>query len=210
MQPLTPRQKAIYDFIVDFRHNHGCSPSIPELQRAFFIRSPNGVVGHLLALEAKGFIRRSKRGSRQIDVVAENADTAGRSTLYSLPVLRRPLGDGVAPRAAGRMTLDATALGFEPGPGSFVTLVRGCAMASAGILPGDLAVIEPNQRPMDGDTVVAVLEGEYELRRLLHSRNKWYLRAEPPRRAKRQPRADIELAGVVRTVIRRFHWVLAR
>ena len=47
---LTARQQAIYDFIVEFRRAQGCSPSIPEIQKAFLIRSPNGVVGHLLAL----------------------------------------------------------------------------------------------------------------------------------------------------------------
>ena len=56
---LTGRQRKIYEFIIGFRRENGCSPSIPEIQRAFGIRSPNGVAGHLQALEAKGYIRRA-------------------------------------------------------------------------------------------------------------------------------------------------------
>jgi SOS-response transcriptional repressor LexA len=44
----------------------------PVTSCAFDIRSPNGVAGHLHALQAKGYIRRSaERGSRQVDVVGE-------------------------------------------------------------------------------------------------------------------------------------------
>ncbi|MBI4892568.1 MAG: hypothetical protein HY821_18225 [Acidobacteria bacterium] len=79
---LTDRQQQIYDFILDFRRSNGCSPSIPEIQRHFGIRSPNGVAGHLHALEAKGMIRRAERGSRQIDVAQATPPAA----LHALPM----------------------------------------------------------------------------------------------------------------------------
>lgn len=74
---LTQRQQQFYDFIVAFRQRHGCSPSIPELQQAFGIRSPNGVAGHLKALQAKGVIRLADRGSRQIDLPRAEAPGGG-------------------------------------------------------------------------------------------------------------------------------------
>jgi repressor LexA len=77
---LTDRQRSIYDFILAFRREHGCSPSIPELQKAFSIRSPNGIAGHLNALIAKGVLRRSARGSRNIDPTAADAP------VHTLPV----------------------------------------------------------------------------------------------------------------------------
>lgn len=80
---LTTRQQSIYDFILDYRRRNGCTPSIPEIQREFGIRSPNGVAGHLLALQAKGLIRRAKRGSRKIDVTGP-VDSQ-KSTVHSGP-----------------------------------------------------------------------------------------------------------------------------
>ena len=79
---LTERQREIYDFILAFRRDNGCSPSIPELQKAFEIRSPNGIAGHLNALITKGMLRRSERGSRNIDPVS---DTAA-AQVHALPV----------------------------------------------------------------------------------------------------------------------------
>jgi len=79
---LTGRQQAIFDFILRFRRQNGCSPSIPEIQRAFAIRSPNGVAGHIRALVRKGVLRRANRGSRQLDPVGEDSAVS----VLSLPV----------------------------------------------------------------------------------------------------------------------------
>jgi len=151
---LTARQQAIYDFIVEFRRMHGCSPSIPEIQKAFLIRSPNGVVGHLLALEAKGYIRRSRRGSRQVDVVKENPALAQHSALFNLPVFTSVPGEADAPLTArgaeACVTLDRSALGFRPRPGTFVLKVHGDAMKQAGISDGDLVIVEPCQEAQAG------------------------------------------------------------
>lgn len=203
MQSLTPRQKAIYDYIVAFREEHGCSPSIPELQRAFLIRSPNGVVGHLLALEAKGHIRRSKRGSRQIDIVGERPAKA-RSELFSVPLLFRPPAAGERVRASVSVTGSTLLLGFEPPPESYALLSPDDSMRFAGILSGDLVVVEANTQPRDEAVVVALTEGGgYVFRRLVKVRGVSYLRAEPNARGERTPLAGAEVVGVIRTVVRR-------
>ncbi len=114
---LTTRQQEILSFIVEFRHAQGCSPSIPEIQKRFGIRSPNGVVGHLLALETKGYIRRSHRGSRQIDLVENSAQ-------------QTPLPD-----------LDQ-ALAFIQGSDCFTVRVPDASLEVQGIHPGDLLVVQ--------------------------------------------------------------------
>ena len=53
---LTPRQQEIYDFIEDKILNRGYGPTVREIGKAFGIRSPNGVMCHLKALERKGLI----------------------------------------------------------------------------------------------------------------------------------------------------------
>jgi len=65
---LTARQQEMLDFI---RSNMAyCSPAIREIGRAMNIRSPNGVVCHLDALEKKGRIRRTPGKTRNIEVIA--------------------------------------------------------------------------------------------------------------------------------------------
>jgi repressor LexA len=202
---LTARQKSILDFILDFRRRQGCSPSIPELQKAFGILSPNGVAGHLLALEAKGYIRRAKRGSRQIDITGPLGGL--RSASYDLPLYGRvPAGPPESFAAAapeGCITVDVGSLGFRPKDGCFGLKVRGDSMKDAGILDGDLVVIEPTPSPRAGQIVVALIDGENTLKRLVRVKGRWFLKAENPAYPELHPRADLVIQGAVRTVIRR-------
>ena len=200
MDKLTPRQKALYDFIVDFRRRHGCSPSIPEMQKAFMIRSPNGVVGHLLALEAKGVIQRSKRGSRQIDVVGEHK--AGReSSLYNLPVFESAPAGAAGARAESRITMDSEALGFSPPGNCFAVRYNGLPEPAAGILPGDTLVVHASARGRAGQILLVTTAKGAELRRLVRVKGKTRLRRLAG--GKSEPRSTVEVQGVVRTVLRR-------
>ncbi len=200
---LTDRQQQIYDFILDFRRSNGCSPSIPEIQRHFGIRSPNGVAGHLHALEAKGIIRRAERGSRQIDV----AQAAPPAALHALPMYGSipagPPQEVQTGEAESTPVFDETVLGFRPRQGCFVLKVRGDSMRDAGILNGDSVVIEPNPSPRAGQIVAALIDGECTLKRLVKLRNTWFLKAENPAYPELHPRADLVIQGVVRTVVRR-------
>ena len=56
---LTSRQREIYEFICQKIEVRGFPPSIREIGEAFAIKSPNGVMCHLRALEKKGLIKRS-------------------------------------------------------------------------------------------------------------------------------------------------------
>jgi repressor LexA len=56
LQPLTERQEAILDFIAGEIFGNLCPPTVREIGERFGIRSPNGVVCHLRAIEKKGFI----------------------------------------------------------------------------------------------------------------------------------------------------------
>ncbi|MEX0670873.1 MAG: hypothetical protein WD060_10500 [Pirellulales bacterium] len=63
----TPRQQEVLDFIRANSHYYG--PAIREIATALSIRSPNGVVCHLNALEKKGLITRRRNVARGIEVV---------------------------------------------------------------------------------------------------------------------------------------------
>lgn len=202
---LTERQQSILDYIMEFRREHGCSPSIPEMQRHFGIRSPNGIAGHLHALEAKGYIRRSDRGSRQIDPVDPLGDL--RSPLATIPLfgaIAAGMPQQVAEhRPEGCVSIDEATLGFSPGEGCFALKVRGDSMKDAGILEGDLVIADSRKPPQHNQIVVAMIDGESTLKRLIRRNGKAYLKAENPAYPELVPRADLQIQGVVRTVIRK-------
>ena len=205
---LTGRQREIYEFIVQFRRENGCSPSIPELQRAFGIRSPNGVAGHLQALEAKGYIRRAERGSRQVDVVGETRPASiDAAMLHAVPIYGHiPAGPPTEYQSLspdGMAAMDETLLGFRPKEGCFLLKVRGDSMKGAGVLNGDMVLIEPTPSPREGQMVAALIDGESTLKRLVRLKGRWFLKAENPAYPELYPRADLVIQGVVRSVIRR-------
>jgi len=196
---LTPRQQSIFDFIVAYRRRHGCSPSIPEIQREFGIRSPNGVAGHLDALISKGYIRKGERGSRRIDI--------NRTETMELP-LQGEIAAGYPQQQSGGapdqyISMDESALGFRPKDGSFALRVRGDSMRDAGILPGDLVVVEPSPAPKENQIVAALIDGECTLKRLVRVGGNWYLKAENPAYPEMHPRSDLVIRGAVRALIRR-------
>src|SRR6188768_2281604 len=65
---LTKRQREIYDFLKDKIVNRGYGPTVREIGTKFGIRSPNGVMCHLKALEKKGLISRESHMSRAIQL----------------------------------------------------------------------------------------------------------------------------------------------
>ncbi|MCL6546714.1 MAG: hypothetical protein K6T61_15950, partial [Bryobacteraceae bacterium] len=98
---------------------------------------------------------------------------------------------------------DEATLGFRPKEGCFALRVRGDSMKDAGILDGDLVIVEPTPNPRAGQIVVALIDGESTLKRLVRVQGKWFLKAENPAYPELYPRADLVIQGVVRTVIRR-------
>lgn len=69
---LTERQKEIFFFICYFLATKGFPPTIREIGTHFQI-APASVLGHLHALEVKGFIRRTPAKSRCLEILKEAA-----------------------------------------------------------------------------------------------------------------------------------------
>src|SRR5437660_554788 len=66
---LTDRQREIYDFIRQKIEGRGYGPTVREIGQGFRIKSPNGVMCHLKALENKGLIIREGFSARAIQLV---------------------------------------------------------------------------------------------------------------------------------------------
>jgi len=190
----TERQMEIYGFIREKIQSRGFGPTVREIGQAFKIRSPNGVVCHLKALERKGLITRGKNMSRAIELVMEPAHLRG-----------LPMAGWVAAGTLRAAEEQKERIDFEElfdRDDHFVLKVMGDSMIDAQIADGDWVVIQKKQTAHSGDIVVAQTEdGEATLKQWFPERDRIRLQ---PANASMKPiyvksaRVLGVLAGVVR------------
>ena len=66
LQPLTPRQREVWEWIRDYHARERLAPSLRDVQRAFQFASPNGAVCHVKAIAAKGWLVLRRNTARSI------------------------------------------------------------------------------------------------------------------------------------------------
>src|ERR1700732_2709705 len=86
---LTERQREIYDFIRDKIEIRGYGPTVREIGSAFDIKSPNGVMCHLKALEKKGLIKREGLAPPAIHLI-DHPPPGARLPMYGLVAAGAP------------------------------------------------------------------------------------------------------------------------
>jgi repressor LexA len=166
---LTERQREIYDFIKGKIESRGYGPTVREIGVAFEIRSPNGVMCHLKALEKKGLILREGFSARAIQLVGHRPPSAG------LPLLGAVAAGSPVEAVSNEERLDFDEL--FAGPDHFALQVRGQSMIEDHIDDGDFVVIRRQESARDGERVVAHINNEVTLKRYFSEKGK--VRLEP-------------------------------
>lgn len=184
MNGPTARQTKVFEYLRRYIRARGYPPTIREIRAAFDLKSNRGVVDHLRALERKGLIRRRPGISRGIEITgAERGEERGYrgagGTVY-YPVAGRVAAGRPEPAAeeAGRaIALDPSLFGER---GDFLLEVRGDSMIGEHIVPGDLLVVRRVEVCESGDLVVALVDGETTVKRLIRTGNAVALRPANP------------------------------
>ena len=153
MAELSGMQKRIYEYIASYIQQQGYPPSVREIGEAVGLRSPSTVHFHLKNLEEAGMI--------------EKGAGKGRAITLTAPVVPEDKVPIVGNVAAGSPILAQECiedyLTFDTGGRSgeyFALRVRGESMLNAGILPGDLVVVQQQHTARNGEIVVAMIEDE--------------------------------------------------
>lgn len=153
---LTERQQAIYDFIRDLIVRRGYGPTVREIAGQFAIKSPNGVMCHLRALERKGLIRRDPNKARAIELTQP---PAGWSRLVSAEEAGLPFA-GFVPAGFTNHAFELDErIDFEEmfnRKDFFVLRVKGDSMIDAHITDGDYVVCRSCETAEKGQMVVAL------------------------------------------------------
>lgn len=203
---LTRRQREIYEFIKEFIDANGYAPSIVEIGERFQLTSPATVHKHLLNLEQKGLIKRSWNRSRAIELVP-GSDTIGPAAAGApaeLP-LRGMIAAGM-PLEAIEDT-ETIPLPWSSGDGNlYVLRVKGDSMIEDHIQDGDYVIVEDRESAENGETVVALVEGESATLKRFY-REGAQVRLQPANAAMAPIMAreeDLRIQGVVVGVLRKY------
>ena len=87
---------------------------------------------------------------------------------------------------------------------TFMVRVQGDSMREAGILDGSILVVDSSIEPQNGQIVLAIVDNEFTVKRLLKVKNKWVLRPENPGYSEIEVTTDTEIRGVVTASIQKF------
>src|SRR5512139_1086219 len=203
---LTKRQEEILDFIVARVREEGFPPTLKEIADRFGLASPNAARDHVLALERKGFLRRTGEKSRALSLTPALRAVAPAAPRGWPLVGVVPAGTPVLAEENFEGYVDLNEL-FGGGEGTFLLRVRGESMIGAGINDGDIVVVRNQERVISGEIGVAVVGGEATVKRLFHEEGSWRLQPENPamdpiRVWEGDP--EFRVAGKVIGVVRRF------
>jgi len=200
---LTPHQRTVLNYIREFQTKRGYSPSLSDLALAFGVRSKNAVAKVVNALAREGQIEKDPKGRIKIIDLVPMEDRAEPMVLPLFGPISAGLTAPVEEQAEEMVTLDDYIVGGKK-TSTFLLRVKGDSMIEAGIYEGDLVVVERGKEPKAGDIVVAILDGEFTLKRLKKSKGKFYLQAENPEYPDMYALEELQVAGVVRGVIRKY------
>ena len=203
MKALTDRQKEVLEFIARFSEENGFPPTVREIGENFGI-SLRAVQDHIAACQKKGYLAQSQKKSRSFRVIKGDTVQEPRVFVVKVPKL------GTV--AAGKPLLSEENIdGYvniaepfvKPGKTYFALNVRGASMLNAGILEGDLAIIEQSEVAEEGQIVVAVVENAITLKRFYREQDRVRLQPENP---DFQPiySDNVKIAGIMVGLVRTY------
>lgn len=180
--------------IADFFRTHHRMPTWREMMRMFRYRSPNAV---------------TKLVDRLVESGALQRDATGRISLVNPFNHTRVLGTVEAgfpspaeEELADTMSIDEWLIGNKEA--TFMLKVRGESMKDAGIMPGDMVLVERGLTARDGDIVIAEVDHAWTMKYLRHVHGRVVLEPANERFKPIYPTEDLSIAAVVKAVIRKY------
>ncbi len=167
MSKISGKQQAIYEHICAFIDDNGYPPSVREIGKAVGLKSASTVHTHIKKLKELGYIQKN-------DHISRGLSTSSASN--GVPIL-------------GKVTAGSPIFAFEEERGQlnyrtrtpsehFALEVRGDSMINAGILSGDYVVVHRQESAENGQIVVALLEDEATVKKLLLKKGEIWLMPE--------------------------------
>ncbi len=155
---LTARQQEIWNYLVEYVDRHGYPPTVREIGERVGLASPSTVHAHLANLERAGLLRRDPTKPRALELLGRERREPDSASADQLEIARLPLLGEIA--AGGPLLAEQNIEEYLPMPastkGDFLLRVKGESMIEAGILDGDLVIVQRAQDARNGEIVVAL------------------------------------------------------
>ncbi|MCH4039994.1 MAG: transcriptional repressor LexA [Eubacteriales bacterium] len=154
---ITAKQREILEFIKNQILNKGYPPSVRDICEAVHLKSTSSVHAHLNTLEKNGYIHRDPAKPRAIEIVDDNFNMTRREVV-NVPI--------IGTVAAGQPLLAVENIEnyfpipaeYLPNKNLFMLKVHGESMINAGILNGDIVLVQQQNEAANGDMVVALVD----------------------------------------------------
>ena len=177
-----------------FYHTKGRMPSFSE-------------IGELTGLQSKNAVSKLVDKLDSLKVVEK--DEKGRLIPRSIASPVRILGSVEAgfPSPAEEELADTLSLDdllIENPDATFLLKVSGDSMSEAGILPGDMVIVDKGQTPKSGDIVIAEVDGQWTMKYLRKRGESVTLIPANPNYKPIKPKNELKIAGVVTAVVRKY------
>ncbi len=201
MLPLTKRQREVFNYISRFIRSKGYSPTLEEIGAGLGLSSLATIHKHLQNLEAKGLIKRNWNRGRSIQIVTR----FDYPNSVELPLLGE-VAAGKPIEAIEDRRVVSVPQEFLRGKETFVLRVKGDSMIDEHIRDGDFVIVERRNTAENGETVVALLNGnEATVKKFFRDKDSVRLQ---PANEEMQPiicrPEEIEIKGVVIGLMRKY------
>lgn len=199
-QTLTKRQQEIFAFIRRYAAKHGYPPTVRDIGGAVGLTSPSTVHAHLANLEKAGLLRRDPTKPRALELLGGGGRPTARQR--GLPLVGQvAAGQPVLAEENIEEYLEVSELAGAD-DGDFMLRVRGDSMKDAGILEGDVVVVQRRDSANDGQIVVALVGDEATVKRFFRESD--HVRLQPENEAHEPIRErEVQILGRVVGVCRR-------
>src|SRR3989304_4499198 len=180
--------------ISGFYHQKGRMPSFSEIGELVGFKSKNSVFKLVANLEKMDVLRRDKKGRLIPHSIGQPVKILG--------IVEAGFPSPAEEELADTLSLDD--LLIHNNEATFLLKVSGDSMSGAGILPGDVFIVEKGRGPKNGDIVIAEGDGEWTMKYLKKRGDSVTLIPANPKYKPIKPKNELKIAGVVRAVVRKY------
>ena len=177
-----------------FYHQKGRMPSFSEIGEMFRLNSKSSVHKVVIRLEGLGVVRRDKKGRLVPGSI--------KSPVKVLGIVEAGFPSPAEEELADTLSLDD--LLIQNRDATFLLKVSGDSMSGAGILPGDMVIVDKGRPPKSGDIVIAEVDGAWTMKYLRKRGENITLVPANPDYKPIRPKSELKIAGVVTAVVRKY------
>ena len=180
MEKLTRRQNDILSFIKKFMVKNGYAPTVREIGDGLNLSSPATIHSHIVNLESKGYIKKEGNKNRTLELLVDNEFVIKNEDIRSVPLLGKvTAGNPIEAIEHPDEFFDVPSYLIPKGKEVFTLNVSGDSMINAGILNGDIIIVQKQATANNGEIVVAMnSDNEATLKRFYKEKDHFRLQPE--------------------------------